>query len=73
MEFNNEIFFGMIYISMVLFSEWTPHELKSMYGWVYISINSLMVLSNLFIIIYFGVKSLFLVPKKLVNLVKYYY
>jgi len=72
MEINNEVFFGMIYISMVLFSEWTPLEVKGMYGWVYVSINSLMVFSNLLPVIWFGMKALFLFPKKLWNLTKYH-
>lgn len=73
MEVINEVFFAISYICMLLFSEWTPHEVKNMYGWVYIAVNSLMVLSNLIIVIHFGLKSIFLVPKKIVNLIKFYF
>lgn len=72
MQINNEVFFAIIYIIMLLFSDWTGAEVKKNYAWAYVSTKSVMALINIVIAIWFAVKMFLLFPVKLKNLMNFY-
>jgi len=60
----NECCLSLLHILLVLYTEWTPIELRNQYGWLFVAVNSCMLLVNIAVVIYQGIKGLFLVVKK---------
>ena len=59
----NESCLMVIHVLMCIFTEWTDAVMHNKIGWVFIIIQTVMVLGNLPFIIYFGVKKALMIIK----------
>ena len=64
-ELMNEVFISLCGYQMLYFTDWIPEpDIKYQYGWIMCTLIVLQITLNLIIILYFGIKSIWLLIKK---------
>jgi len=70
LEIWNECCVCLLHILLVLYTEQTPIELRNKYGWLFIGVTGCMIVVNFAVVIYQGVRQVFIVVKKYYRICK---